>query len=193
MTHNSDQGASDLKVWAPGHFPFGLQPWHNIFRRVHAAEHGTCRVARGATWPLPSSFRRSGASNEPSPVRIGPAVPALFTKPVPPLTTFTSRSCREQCTFLPLDVSHSAVSRRIKLRLSHMPERETTNSTPPFKDLFWIVSSVRGYSSVVEHSTADREVPGSNPGAPWLTSAFLSLVSPWPISTFLSLVSPFYH
>ncbi len=24
----------------------------------------------------------------------------------------------------------------------------------------------RGYSSVVEHSTADREVPGSNPGAP---------------------------
>ena len=26
MTHNSDQGASDLKVWAPGHFPFGLQP-----------------------------------------------------------------------------------------------------------------------------------------------------------------------
>ena len=26
MTHNSGQGASDLKVWAPGHFPFGLQP-----------------------------------------------------------------------------------------------------------------------------------------------------------------------
>ena len=26
--------------------------------------------------------------------------------------------------------------------------------------------SRRGYSSVVEHSTADREVPGSNPGAP---------------------------
>ena len=24
-----------------------------------------------------------------------------------------------------------------------------------------------GYSSVVEHSTADREVPGSNPGAPF--------------------------
>lgn len=23
-----------------------------------------------------------------------------------------------------------------------------------------------GYSSVVEHSTADREVPGSNPGVP---------------------------
>ena len=28
------------------------------------------------------------------------------------------------------------------------------------------VSSSWGYSSVVEHSTADREVPGSNPGAP---------------------------
>ena len=26
----------------------------------------------------------------------------------------------------------------------------------------------RGYSSVVEHSTADREVPGSNPGVPFL-------------------------
>ena len=26
----------------------------------------------------------------------------------------------------------------------------------------------RGYSSVVEHSTADREVPGSNPGAPFV-------------------------
>ena len=25
----------------------------------------------------------------------------------------------------------------------------------------------RGYSSVVEHSTADREVPGSNPGVPY--------------------------
>ena len=25
-----------------------------------------------------------------------------------------------------------------------------------------------GYSSVVEHSTADREVPGSNPGVPYL-------------------------
>ena len=92
MTHNSDQGASDLKVWAPGHFPFGLQPWHNFFRRVHAAARDTCHVARGATWPQPPSFRRFGASNEPSPVRIGPAVPALFTKPVPPLPTFTPRS-----------------------------------------------------------------------------------------------------
>ena len=45
MTHNSDQGASDLKVWGPVHFPFGLQPWHNIFRRVHAAARGTCHVA----------------------------------------------------------------------------------------------------------------------------------------------------
>ena len=28
---------------------------------------------------------------------------------------------------------------------------------------------MRGYSSVVEHSTADREVPGSNPGVPLIT------------------------
>ena len=32
---------------------------------------------------------------------------------------------------------------------------------------------VWGYSSVVEHSTADREVPGSNPGAP---SFFFSIL-----------------
>jgi hypothetical protein len=31
---------------------------------------------------------------------------------------------------------------------------------------FYSTSHARGYSSVVEHSTADREVPGSNPGAP---------------------------
>ena len=30
----------------------------------------------------------------------------------------------------------------------------------------------RGYSSVVEHSTADRRVPGSNPGDPCLLSLF---------------------
>jgi hypothetical protein len=30
----------------------------------------------------------------------------------------------------------------------------------------------RGYSSVVEHSTADREVPGSNPGAPLIFNFF---------------------
>ena len=29
--------------------------------------------------------------------------------------------------------------------------------------------AVRGYSSVAEHSTADREVPGSTPGAPCFT------------------------
>ena len=32
-----------------------------------------------------------------------------------------------------------------------------------------------GYSSVVEHLTADQEVPGSNPGAPFLL--FFTLVS----------------
>ena len=30
-----------------------------------------------------------------------------------------------------------------------------------------MINAERGYSSVVEHSTADREVPGSNPGAPF--------------------------
>ena len=29
------------------------------------------------------------------------------------------------------------------------------------------LSFMWGYSSVVEHSTADREVPGSNPGVPY--------------------------
>ena len=29
-----------------------------------------------------------------------------------------------------------------------------------------LIINVRGYSSVVEHPTADRAVPGSNPGAP---------------------------
>ena len=38
--------------------------------------------------------------------------------------------------------------------------------------------NVRGYSSVVEHSTADREVPGSIPGAPlnFLFFLFLSMI-----------------
>ena len=39
-----------------------------------------------------------------------------------------------------------------------------------------------GYSSVAEHSTADREVPGSNPGAP---SLFYFFFSP-SLSTFFS-------
>ena len=32
--------------------------------------------------------------------------------------------------------------------------------------LCYLLPYSRGYSSVVEHSTADREVPGSNPGVP---------------------------
>ena len=35
-----------------------------------------------------------------------------------------------------------------------------------------------GYSSVVEHSTADREVPGSNPGVPF----YLCSIFPWNLS-----------
>src|SRR4029434_1609506 len=35
------------------------------------------------------------------------------------------------------------------------------------RDIYWGENSCyRGYSSVVEHLTADQEVPGSNPGAP---------------------------
>ena len=34
--------------------------------------------------------------------------------------------------------------------------------------LFTVVLADRGHSSVVEHSTADREVPGSIPGAPFV-------------------------
>ena len=33
-----------------------------------------------------------------------------------------------------------------------------------------------GYSSVVEHSTADREVPGSNPGAPFFNFKFFIIL-----------------
>ena len=39
----------------------------------------------------------------------------------------------------------------------------TTVYTPNPVSVSW------GYSSVVEHSTADREVPGSNPGAPFFS------------------------
>ena len=72
----------------------------SIFPRGHAAARGTCLVARSATWPPPSSFRRSGASNEPSLVRIGPAVPALFTKPLRPLTPTHTRSYFLRAQFL---------------------------------------------------------------------------------------------
>ena len=44
--------------------------------------------------------------------------------------------------------------------------------TQPINNSISINVVTRGYSSVVEHSTADREVPGSNPGAP----CFLFLV-----------------
>ena len=50
--------------------------------------------------------------------------------------------------------------------------------------------SARGYSSVVEHSTADREVPGSTPGAPlWISLFFLSS-SPFLVFNFI-LISSF--
>ena len=46
---------------------------------------------------------------------------------------------------------------------------------PRFSQVFWKepFHLSWGYSSVVEHSTADREVPGSNPGAPWVLALLL--------------------
>ena len=41
-----------------------------------------------------------------------------------------------------------------------------SKSTISGKYLLHFDLNARGYSSVVEHSTADREVPGSNPGVP---------------------------
>ena len=35
-----------------------------------------------------------------------------------------------------------------------------------FKKLIYMPKVIRGYSSVVEHSTADRDVTGSNPVVP---------------------------
>ena len=44
----------------------------------------------------------------------------------------------------------------------------------PYQTIFRPLDSFkqRGYSSVVEHLTADQEVPGSNPDAPFKSSAF---------------------
>ena len=36
---------------------------------------------------------------------------------------------------------------------------------------------IRGYSSGVEHLTADQEVPGSNPGAPFPDFPFFTVTS----------------
>ena len=39
-------------------------------------------------------------------------------------------------------------------------------------DLSFPNLTIRGYGSAVEHSIADRKVPGSNPGAPLSTKIF---------------------
>ena len=91
--HNFDPIKSSL-TWHTSHtkvhlpWKFGLSdssrlgctPAKVFLLRVHAAAHGTCHVASGATWPTPSSFRRFGASFGVCRVRIGPSVPELFTK-----------------------------------------------------------------------------------------------------------------
>ena len=64
-----------------------------------------------------------------------------------------------------LDIcSKNAVTVSIVMALSNCKNTRTVVHIPilHFSYQRW------GYSSVVEHSTADREVPGSNPGAPSL-------------------------
>ena len=51
----------------------------------------------------------------------------------------------------------------------HILSRGNGKRTTSGKYLLQFPFVVRGYSSVVEHSTADREVPGSNPGVPSFT------------------------
>ena len=53
---------------------------YNFFARVCAIARGTCHVQPIGPKPLPSSFRRSGASNDYSPVPIRPAVRAPEAK-----------------------------------------------------------------------------------------------------------------
>ena len=74
---------------------------------------------------------------------------------------------------------HSMVSIEVNpslSRLSHVfwtcsMQGEKEQIRPPgITQRFLNYTADRGYSSVVEHSTADREVPGSNPGAPSLFS-----------------------
>ena len=91
--HNFDPSGSSL-TWhirhTRVHLPCKFQvlrlslrkkcPAHVVFVRVHAAARGTCHVARGATWPTPSSFRRFGAFFGVGLVRIGFADPELLTK-----------------------------------------------------------------------------------------------------------------
>ena len=48
--------------------------------------------------------------------------------------------------------------RNLEVNISHWMIKMKTS--------YCLMKDVRGYSSVVEHLTADQEVPGSNPGAP---------------------------
>ncbi len=52
------------------------------------------------------------------------------------------------------------------LQVYMAPQKCSAAVRPHVRALLDLVSTMWGYSSVVEHSTADREVPGSNPGAP---------------------------
>ena len=88
-------------------------PAHVVLLRVHAAARGTCHMARGATWPTPSSFRRFGASNGVCPVRIGFADPELLTKVLGHTYKHHSANVnfnplRSKSSFLRMDFVHSS-------------------------------------------------------------------------------------
>ena len=80
-------------------------PAHMVLLRVHAAARGTCHVARSATWPTPSSFRRFGASNGVCPVRIGFAAPELLTKVLGLTDTHTHKHIRPMSISIPSGIN----------------------------------------------------------------------------------------
>ena len=100
-----------------------------------------------------------------------------------PITFSTSRTGSTRCTH-PRGLYHreskriSWYSRKIDLRinkstLSRINYQHLWYGSRSFRSDYGFLEMValgrvtRGYSSVVEHSTADREVPGSNPGVPY--------------------------
>ena len=105
--HNFDPSGSSLTwhVYPPGcTYPESFVslrpsvrrfcPASIVLLRVHAAARGTCHVARGATWPTPSSFRRFGASFGVCRVQIGLSVRPLLTKVLGQTYPLTNKPAR---------------------------------------------------------------------------------------------------
>ena len=61
---------------------------------------------------------------------------------------------------------HTLINFNSATHSTHIQILVCPSPIPPVQ-LYSVAKWTRGYSSVVEHSTADREVPGSNPGVPW--------------------------